>query len=389
MTPKRINWPPARAAVSSLFFINGMMIGAWAPMIPLFKQRLGLTESEIGMVILALGIGSIVSMPIIGAFIAKKGTRLPVIYLTLLSSCGLLLLASTPSFLAALAIMLAFGAAWAGMDVSMNANVIEVEHQRGFPIMSSCHGFWSLGGLSGAFFGGFTLLAFSELGHGLFWMLIFLAIALVALKQVETTRVIIAPDGEKISLHMPRSTLPYLLGAIALFSVIPEGVVLDWSALFLNEERDFDLTFAGMGFAATSTAMAIMRFLGDSIRQKHGSVVTLRISVIIAILGFLILALSTSQLTIIAGFFIAGLGMANLFPIAVSAAGNLPGIPSGIAVSIVTSIGYGGILLAPPLFGVIAQHWDYELIFLIVPFSLAAVWPVLKTARYADIPPKR
>ncbi len=105
-----------------------------------------------------------------------------------------------------------------------------------------------------------------------------------------------------------------------------------------------------------------------------------------AISGFLVLSFSSSQIGIIGGFFIAGLGMANLFPIAVSAAGNLPDIPSGIGVSIVTSVGYGGILLAPPLFGIIAQEWSYALVFLIVPACLLVVFAMLKAAGYADIP---
>jgi MFS family permease len=130
--------PTARIAVSALFLINGMLIGAWAPMIPTFKERLELTESQVGLVILALGFGSLLAMPFVGAFVAKNGTRLPIKYLAFICSFGIPFLTLVPDFWSALFVMFFFGATWAGMDVAMNSNVIEVEKKHRFPIMSSC-----------------------------------------------------------------------------------------------------------------------------------------------------------------------------------------------------------------------------------------------------------
>lgn len=373
-----------RLAVSILFFINGTLIGAWTPMIPSFKQRLMLSESEMGLVILALGLGAITAMPFIGAFIARNGVKIPLIYLTVICSFGLTLLALIPSFTMAIIVMVIFGATWSGMDISMNANAIDVEKYDKSPMMSSCHGFWSVGGLFGALLGGATLSTFGELGHGIFWQSTFIILALVASRFIYIANVKGA-DGTKPKLEFPRSILPYMLGAVAFFSVVPEGVIVDWSGLFLYEERGVSLTMAGYGFAATSASMALMRFFGDPLRQRYGAVPTLRVSVVIAIIGFAIVTLSSSPYISIFGFFIAGLGLANLFPITISAAGNLPNIPSGIAASLVASVGYSGILLAPPLFGIVAQKWDYATIFMIVPFCLIIVLFLLYPARYADV----
>lgn len=377
--------PTARLAVSVLFFINGMLIGAWAPMIPTFKERLDLTESQIGLIILALGFGSLISMPFVGAFIAKNGTRLPLKYLAFICAFGIPFLTIVPDFWSAVLVMFLFGATWAGMDVAMNSNVIEVEKQHRFPIMSSCHGFWSIGALVSALVGGFTLSSFGEVGHGIFWQVVFLVLFFYAFPKLQK-RTGSAEEEEKPKLQFPRVILPYLLGVVALFSVVPEGMIIDWSALFLNTERGVSIAWAGTGFAATSTAMAIMRFSGDHLRQRFGAVQTLRFSVVAAIIGFSLVTLSTSPMTAVIGFFISGVGLANLFPIAISAAGNVPNIPGGIAVSMVTTVGYGGILLAPPLFGFIAQTWSYTAVYAIMPFCLMIVFFLVWTVRHADAP---
>lgn len=377
--------PPARVAVSILFFINGMLIGAWAPMIPTFKARLDLTESQIGLIILALGFGSLLSMPFVGAFIAKNGTRLPIKYLAFICSFGIPCLTLVPEFWSAVVVMFLFGATWAGMDVAMNSNVIEVEKQHGFPIMSSCHGFWSIGALVSALIGGFTLSSFDEIGHGIFWQIVFLVLFFFAFPKLQK-RTGLAEEEEKPKLQFPRVILPYLLGVVALFSVVPEGMIIDWSALFLNTERGVSIAWAGTGFAATSTAMAIMRFSGDHLRKRFGAEPTLRFSVITAIIGFSLVTLSPSPFWAVLGFFISGIGLANLFPIAISAAGNVPNIPGGIAVSMVTTVGYGGILLAPPLFGFIAQTWSYSAVYAVMPFCLMIVFFLVWTVRHADAP---
>jgi fucose permease len=377
-------FPIARIAVSMLFFGNGLFIGVWTPMIPVFKARLLLSESELGLVILALGLGALVAMPIGGALIARYGTRLPIIFNSLLCAPGLVLVTLAPDMVSAVIVLTFFGMFWAGMDVAMNSNVIEVERQTKRAIMSSCHGFWSVGGLVGALFGGKTLFLLGETGHALFWMVIFLLLMSYALRKMENE----PPSEEQVSaglkIRFPRSILPYMLGIICLLAIVPEGVVIDWSGLLLHEERGFELTTAGYGFAAFSLSMAFVRFTGDYFRQKYGAVNTLRVCLVFSITGFTIVTLSSQPTLTILGFFITGIGISNLFPIAVSAAGNLPGIPSGVSVSMVTSVGYSGFLLAPPLFGFVAQAYSYTFIFALMPLCLFIIFFAMYPVRYAD-----
>lgn len=377
-------FPSARIALSMLFFGNGLFIGVWTPMIPVFKERLMLSDSELGLVILALGLGALAAMPVGGALIARYGTRSPIIFNSLLCAPGLALLTLAPDMASAVVVLVFFGMFWAGMDVAMNSNVIEVERNMKRAIMSSCHGFWSVGGLIGALFGGKTLFYFGETGHAVFWMAIFLLLMSYALRKMENA----APSQEQVSagfkIRFPRSILPYMLGIVCLFSIVPEGVVIDWSGLLLHEERGFELTNAGYGFAAFSLSMALVRFTGDYFRQKYGAMNTIRVCLVFSITGFIIVTLSSQPALTILGFFITGIGISNLFPIAVSAAGNLPGIPSGVAVSMVTSVGYSGFLLAPPLFGFVAQAYSYSFIFGLMPLCLFVVFFAMYPVRYAD-----
>lgn len=161
--------------------------------------------------------------------------------------------------------------------------------------------------------------------------------------------------GEKCGLALP-SLLAVLVGMMALFSMIPEGAVLDWSALYLQQELGASVEAAGFAFAAFSATMAVMRFSGDAIRDRLGAVLTLRLLTVVAGTGLLTAAFAGSVPVAALGFALAGLGIANMVPIAFSAAGNLPGLAAGVGISAVSFMGYSGLLFAPSLIGFIAKH---------------------------------
>jgi fucose permease len=130
--------------------------------------------------------------------------------------------------------------------------------------------------------------------------------------------------------------------------------------------------------------MAVMRFSGDPIRDRYGAVVTLRVSTVIAGIGMVVAALAPSVGLAAAGFAFAGLGIANMVPIAFSAAGNLPGLPPGIGLSIVTFMGYSGLLFAPSLIGFIARHTGLGPIFTVLPLLYIVVLGLSGLARHAE-----
>lgn len=345
-----------RWAVAAMFLANGFVIGNWAPQIPLLLPRFGITESTLGLLILGLGLGAVVAMAGSGRLIASIGAARTLWIFAPLASVVLLAVVAAPTLpLLALA-MVVMGAVIGCMDVAMNANAVEVERQLGRAIMSSSHGFWSLGGFAGGMTGGALISAFGPLGHAALTSALTLVLVLIALPRL------IAPAPEPVETrrgqsHWPKGGAIYLLGVMALFSMVPEGAVLDWAALYLRQELGAGIAASGLAFGAFSGAMAVMRFAGDGIRNRFGAVRVLRVSALIAAAGMLAGSLAPSAPLAILAFTLAGLGIANTVPVVISAAGNHAGggASSGPAIALVTMMGYSGILVAPSLIGWIAE----------------------------------
>jgi MFS family permease len=171
---------------------------------------------------------------------------------------------------------------------------------------------------------------------------------------------------------------------IALFCMVPEGAVLDWGALYLRQEFGATATLSGFAFAAFSLTMSVMRFAGDVVRDRFGAVNTLRVSTVIAIVGMLMAALSPDAALAILGFALCGIGISNMVPIAFSAGGNIPGLQPGIALSVVTTLGYSGMLVAPSAIGFAAEHIGFSAVFMMLPVLLVVVLSLSGLARYAD-----
>ena len=363
----------ARWAVSALFFCNGLVVGGWAPKLPAMMARLGIGESVAGLLVLGLGLGSVCLMPAFGALVARRGSAHAVRLASALFAPSLIWISLAPTVWTAAAAVLLFGGLIGGMDVAMNANAVAVERARRRAIMSSCHGFWSLGGVAGAGAGGVLIQTLGETGHALLATLGVTAILAWAFPRLLRD----PPRGGQAHqpLRLPRTPLPYLIGLMALASMIPEGAILDWGAVYLQREMGAPLSLAGWGFAACAAAMAVMRFLGDGIRRRLGAVRTLRISGALAMAGLALAGLAPSAAAAIAGFALAGVGIANMVPIAFSAAGNLPGLAQGIGLSVVTTMGYSGILLAPGSIGFLAERMSFSVIFM--GLSLLLLVPLL------------
>lgn len=375
----------ARAAVSGLFFLNGLMVGSWAPKLPVLMQRLDISEAVAGGIVLVLGLGSITIMPVFGALTARRGSARAVRLAALLAVPTLLLISVSPNLIATMATVFLFGGMIGAMDVAMNANAVAVERGRRRAIMSSCHGFWSLGGVAGAGFGGMAITLLGEVWHAVAVTLLLAAGLAVILPRVLQDAPV-AGGAAAAPLRLPRQPLPYVIGFMALCCMVPEGAILDWAAVYLQREMGASLSLAGWGFAGCAATMAVMRFLGDALRHRLGAVSMLRLSALVAIAGMGIAGMAGTPALAITGFALAGIGIANLVPIAFSAAGNLPGLANGIGLSVVTTMGYSGILLAPGTIGWLAERMSFSSIYLglaallMVPLLLS---PLARTADFA------
>jgi fucose permease len=371
-----------RWAVATMFFINGFLTGSWAPQIPVFVSRLDISKFTLGVLILLFGIGALTFMPLSGYLMSKHGSRAVVRGFASVCVFGLLLVALAPNLPLAAVAMFLFGGLIGGMDVAMNANAVAVERRLSRAVMSSSHGFWSLGGFAGGGLGGVVIQNFGPVAHAA----MVTAAALVLL--LGAARHLIAEAKPAVHEHhrftLPRAATVYLVGLLALFSMIPEGAILDWSALYLQQELDAELAAAGLAFAFFSGAMSLMRFAGDGVRNRFGAVTTLRVSSLIAACGMMVAALSPWSWLAIAAFAFSGLGIANMVPIAFSAGGNQPGMASGTGMSVVTTMGYSGILLAPSAIGFAAEHVGFSPVFLALAGFLVVVCLMANLARSAD-----
>jgi MFS family permease len=374
--------PKTRLAVSLLFLMNGFVTGSWAPKIPEFKDRLGISESVLGLLILAFGLGSLILMPIAGGFIARMGSQKVVKVTAIMLSPMLLLLTLLPNVWTAAIGMLLLGGFVGAMDVAMNANAVEVEKSMRRAIMSSCHAYWSLGGLIGAASGGLIMAHFGVYVHAILVTLVCLSVLAVAWPMILADKP--HPDTAKQKLRLPSNPLPWLIGLVALFSMVPEGTVLDWGALYLRNELGASVAMSGFGFAAFSATMAIMRFAGDHVRDRFGGVKTLRVCTLTALVGLVLAGMAPNAPLAILGFALAGVGISNMVPIAFSAAGNMPGLAPGIGLSVATFMGYSGMLFAPSLIGFVAEHTGFSIIFTCVPILFIVVLALSHHAVHAD-----
>ena len=371
-----------RVAVSLLFLINGFIVGCWAPKIPEFAERLQLSKFQLGLMILVLGVGSLTLMPIAGSQIARYGSKLVAQIAAVCLLPALLALTLAPNVVTGAISIFLFGGFMGAMDVAMNANAVAVEQSMRRSIMSSCHAFWSLGGLIGAGLGGLLIATVGVLSHAV------IATSLAALVLGLAWNMILAdpphPDEKKEKLRLPMVPLPWLIGLMALFSMVPEGAVLDWGALYLRQELGASVALSGFGFAAFSLTMSVMRFGGDLVRDRLGGVMTLRICTLFAISGMLLAAFAPNAEIAILGFALCGIGISNMVPIAFSAAGNIPGLRAGIGLSVVTTMGYSGMLVAPSAIGFVAEHIGFSVVFMALPVLLVVVLLFSNLARYAD-----
>lgn len=371
-----------RWAVAAMFFVNGFVTGSWAPQIPVFLTRLGITEFTLGLLILLFGLGALIAMPVSGYLMSRHGSRRVTLGFGCVVVFALVLVALAPDVPVAAVTLLIFGGVIGAMDVAMNANAVAVEKKLSKAVMSSSHGFWSLGGFAGGGIGGLVIQNYGHLVHAVGISVIAGLILAIAARHLVTEDKPV--EHEHHSFSLPRTPTVYLIGVIALFSMVPEGAVLDWAALYMQQDLGTGLATAGLAYAFFSGAMALMRFAGDGVRNRFGAVKTMRVSALVAAAGMFIAALSPWPVLAIGAFAVCGLGIANVVPIIFSAGGNQPGISSGTGMSVVTTMGYSGILLAPSAIGFAAEQVGFTLVFIALSALLVVVSLMGGLVRAAD-----
>lgn len=372
----------ARAAVSSVFFQQGLIVGGWALHIPIVLDRLAITESTMGLIIVAFGTGAIIAMLSLGPIIERTGSRAATRLTAIVTSFFLPLISITPDVATTAIVAFALGAAIGTVDVSMNAQAVEVERRRRRPIMSSFHAYWSMGTLVGASLSGAIIATVGATAHAALFAAICLAIAAYAWGRLVRERV--TSGATRAPFRFPRAPAVWVLGLVCLLAYVPEGAAVDWSALYLQDGVGAPLATAGFALAGLQVTMMAMRFAGDAIRERIGGVATLRYGGLIGAAGFALAGAAGLDWTVgwdplarmalvTVGFVIAGLGIANIVPVAFAACGSIPGVSTGAALSIVTVQGYAGVLLAPSIVGWVGERTGFAPVFVALGLMTLAI----------------
>lgn len=362
------------------FFIAGFSTAAWAPLVPLAKERLGLDEGSLGLLLLCLGLGSITAMPITGILTTRIGCKAVITSSALLTLMTLPLLALLDGWLAMAVAIAVFGAALGTLDVAMNIQAIIVERSSGRAMMSGFHGLYSVGGIAGA--GLMSLL----LGSGAINpMLAASVISAASLVLLVIAMPGLLPYGDDSTDTAPPFAWPkgivLFIGLLCFLCFLVEGAVLDWSAVFLISERGSDVGSAGLGYAAFAVAMTLGRLLGDRLRTILGEQRVLIIGGLLAAAGFLVVVLVPSLPANLLGFLLVGAGASNVVPVLFSAAGRTRTMPASLAVTAVTTLGYLGILAGPALIGFVAHLTELRAAFYLLVVAMLIIAASFRVGR--------
>ena len=343
--------PATRLATRVAFLIAGFGIACWAPLVPFAKARLMVNDGVLGLLLLCLGVGSILSMTLTGVVNARYGSR-PMILAGCLGMTlilPLLSLARTPLELGAL--LFVFGASLGSLDVAMNIHAVEVERASGRSLMSGFHALYSIGGFVGSGFMTFLLSvhfgALASTTAGAVLMLIATAIVrprLLQGSQAEAGHVSVIPRG-----------IVWLLSILTAITFLAEGAVLDWGALLMTSTQLVTDAHGGLGYMLFSVAMTTGRLCGDSVVGRIGDRKTLFWGSILATAGFALVASASVASAGMVGFVLIGAGASNIVPVLFRRAGAQSVMPPGLAVAAISTFGYAGILVGPAAVGYVAK----------------------------------
>lgn len=344
-----------RRAATAFFAIDGFIFASWAVRIPAVKEATHASPAALGLALLGLSGGAVATMTISGALCRRFGSHRVIVAAGLLLSLALLLppLARSPLGLGlALAV---FGIGYGCLNVSMNSLAVDLVAAIRRPVMPYFHAAWSFGGLFGAGLGGLLAPHLAPLPHLALVAAVGLAVTAVCgrtlFRHPLVPDTIGTDDAAAPARRGPIWRVVLIFGLIALCAAYAEGAIGDWGALHLRQDLGAGAGLAAAGYAVFALAEACGRLAGSWLLSHFGQTRVLAFGGLTACGGMLAGALAPSLGVALVGFALTGLGVANMFPAAMTRAGLLAG-PNGVAVA--STLGYAGFLLGPPVIGFLA-----------------------------------
>ena len=358
-------------ATRSAFFIAGFGTASWAPLVPLARLRCGLDDAALGLLLLCLGIGSLLAMPLAGALAARHGCR-RLLVAAALAMCAALPVLALAQTVAGLALALfVFGAAVGTLDCVANVQAVIVERGAGRPMMSGFHGLYSLGGMAGA--GGVSGLLVWGLGAAPAMAEVVTIVAAVLALSARSFLGCIARPGDTHSRYAWPRGIVLFIGLLCCIVFLAEGAMLDWSAVLMVGVQGVDSASAGFAYAAFAASMTLVRLFGDALVARMRTRNVLRFGALCAASGVVLATLAPWWQLALVGYALVGAGCANIVPVLYTAVGRQRLMPESVAVPAVSTLGYAGILAGPALIGAAAHLTSLATAFLGVGLLLVFV----------------
>ncbi|NLY12277.1 MAG: MFS transporter [Gammaproteobacteria bacterium] len=351
------------------YFIAGMGLSIWAPLVPYVRLRIPMSDATFGLMLLCIGVGSLCCMPVSALLTNRFSIRRCLFVLTLILLIALLAIATVSSLWLLGAALFCFGGSLGVLDVVLNIQGLSIENRANRSMMSNFHGMFSVGTIVGAtLMIGLLMLGLSALYSTLSVMVMMLALSLYAVKGYLDERTL--PSAE--TFMWPNSWIA-LVGLMCFIVYLAEGVILDWSALFLIEEKHIATAQAGLGYASFAAMVAIARFFGDALVETLGRVRLLIAGGLLAAGGITLSIISPHWSVALLGYGLCGLGCANVSPVLISSLSQQTHMPSHLAITAATTIGFAGVLVGPAMMGAVAHYSSLNAAFAVLAGALLVV----------------
>ncbi len=351
------------------FFIAGFALAIWAPLVPYVRLHIPMSDATFGLMLLCIGVGSLCCMPLSAALTNRFSIRHCLFVITLILLSALLIMATaTTLWLLGVALFL-FGGSLGVLDVILNIQGLSIENRANRSMMSNFHGMFSVGTI----FGSLLMIALLTIGlpallSTLVAMVMILLLSLFAVRGYLDERTLRGTDA----FMWPNGWI-LLVGLMCFIVYLAEGVMLDWSALYLIEDKHIATAQAGLGYASFSAMVATGRFLGDGLVKLLGRVRLIVGGGLLASGGVILSIISTHWSITLLGFGLCGLGCANVSPVLISSLSQQKYMPTHLAITAATTIGFAGVLAGPAMMGAVAHYYSLSAAFAVLAAALLVV----------------
>ena len=360
-----------RIATTIFFFISGFGYSTWASRIPAIQQQLHLSDAQLGSLLLASPIGVLFTVPITGKLLGRYSSKSITLFGAIFYNIVLGMLAFTTQIWELAVILFLFGSSRNLLNLSINAQAVEIQGLYNKSIITSFHGIWSLAGFAGAA-GGYlftTFIVSTQLSihyHFLSVSIVLMIFSIICYPYMYYKLHEKQPRKPLFSLpdkHLLKFSL------IAFASMACENVMYDWSGIYFHKVINATKGMATAAFVVYMIAMTTGRLAGDKIVNRLGIVPILKYSGLLIGSGLLIAVLLPYTATALFGFVLTGFGVSCIIPLVFSLAGKSTKTSSGVAIASVSTIGYFGFLVVPPSVGFISEaaglQWSFGIISLL------------------------